>query len=663
MVAFSADLACLSNTKHLIRANSAEHPKILYHAKIYVNQNLYFSNVACPYFQKEFQDTHHSGAEYMSKNPSRQEKFLPFSLFLNKLLFRTIQLSFQYMNNFISRLIERHPIILLATFSFIFCIPVFINGMPLISSYAHNILLHEGISQQLQAGVLYPRWLPDLYVGYGGASGFYYPPLLYWFSGIVDIISVNMLSNVHVLTCVMYLALFLSGVCFYYFAKRYCDTKSSLVLATLYMVMPYHFPYEILMRNALSEFLAYIWLPIIFLCIRNDMFQKIRYVLGYSLAYTALIFSHLPTALIVSIIIGMYCIFHTWPNRRENISFLGKFIFLSVISIGLASIYLVPALGMLDYMNLDGLKYFDIHNYFIDDFHGPYDDGTLITLFAFAFAQLMIATFIIMSSYSKSFNKSKNILWFLYGLNVFLFFMMTSYSVFIWDNVPLISSIQFSWRLLVMSDFFTLFLMACYLCGEENTNTKRQAVIGVLSYCAIMYSLTHIATYNKPLHLREKTDYIQKTQLHNKVPNPEHIPKNDFYVPPSLPDTIQIEPRDIVSITNGEGSAALEGHEPRKAIISVNAQSPSDVEFRQFMFYNWHLTNLNTEEDVSKKYNLRAAAPYGQMQFSVPSGNHRLLIELEKTPYERIAELLSAFSFCVLIVWLCLIAKRQKAFL
>ena len=566
------------------------------------------------------------------------------------------------MYSVIERSLSKHPVIFLTIVSLFIFLPSFINGLPPISSYAHNILLHEGFSEQIQSGILYPRWLPELYVGYGGASGFYYPPLLYWISSAFDIVTFNSFTTTSILNAVTYLSLLCSGICFYFFMQQHSSTVTSVYVSILYMMMPYHFPYEIFMRSALSEFLAYVWLPIIFMCIRANMFQKRRLMIGYCLSYTTLILSHLPTALITSIIIGAYCLFFFPLHKKENITFLSKFVFLSLISIGLASIYLLPAIGMLDYMNLEGLEYFDIHNFFIDDLYGEHNDGVLTTLFAFAFSNLVITFLLFFSANIKSNGSNKRLVFFVFTLNVFLFFMMTSYSAFIWDNTPLISSIQFPWRLLVFSEFFTILLFGLYLTNEKDSQTKKQALMGIFIYCTIMYALVYVATFNKPHHLKEITNNIQITQLENKLPNPEHIPKNDFYTPPSLPNLIVIEPRKAVSVVSGEGSVKLEQHDPRMAILQISAESAAKIEFRQFMFHNWQLKDTQTQEYLTEEYDLRAAAPYGQMQFNVPPGEHRILIVLEKTLYEKVAELISLLSLSLFLIWLVLISRIKKIY-
>ena len=547
---------------------------------------------------------------------------------------------------------ERYPLALIGLISFIFCLPLFINGMPMISSYAHNTLLHEEISLQFQAGILYPRWLPGLYGGYGSPSGFYYPPLLFWFSSLLDLMTFKQLSSSSVLIFVIYLSLFASGISFYFLARTRINCTTSCMLAIIYMILPYHFSFEILMRNALAEFMTYIWLPLIFLCIHKNMFKDTRYMIGYTISYSLLILTHLPIALITSFFIGLYSLFISRREQNIAVIFIAKFISLSLVSVGLTAIYLYPALTMLDLINMKALRFYDVHDFFINLFTDPKQDSSLLVLFFMATIQFVISLYLFTLFFKGTDEKQKPSAIFICLSCILCFYLMTSYSSVIWNVVPLINNIQFPWRLLVISDFFLLLLAVyCFEC-RGTIHQKKHVFLILFTYCFCFNILYFAATYQKRPDLLDITSSIQKQQLLSRSPNSEHVPKSSFFNPDIHPQNLRFDTRDLALVKKGNGSIVIQQHLGRQAILEIMAETPLTIEFRQFMFHGWSIQDMKQHKDVTNAYNLRGSPPYGQMIFDIPAGENLISIELKSVTYETIGKLVSLLSLILLLFWI-----------
>ena len=80
----------------------------------------------------------------------------------------------------------------------------------------------------------------------------------------------------------LFLGLLFSGITMYWFAKNLTNSKTiGTLTAVIYMAMPYHLN-DMYIRNALGEFLSYIFIPLVFLGIYK-IFQKDKGVLILSI--------------------------------------------------------------------------------------------------------------------------------------------------------------------------------------------------------------------------------------------------------------------------------------------------------------------------------------------------------------------------------------------
>ena len=117
----------------------------------------------------------------------------------------------------------------------------------------------RALAEALRMGVLYPRWFPDFAFGYGYpvlnfyAPGFYYPAALLHLAGLDLIAAVRIvLAACHSL----------SGLAAFALIRRWTHPLPALLGAVLYLVYPYRL-YDLLVRGALPEFAAFLWLPLI----------------------------------------------------------------------------------------------------------------------------------------------------------------------------------------------------------------------------------------------------------------------------------------------------------------------------------------------------------------------------------------------------------------
>ena len=106
--------------------------------------------------------------------------------------------------------------------------------------------------------------------GFGYSWNLFYGPLSSFLIVLLNFITNNIIIAYKLL---VFLGMFFSGFTMYCFLKKLAFDKNIGVLgAILYITMPYHLT-DLYVRNALGEFLSYIFVPLVFLGLYN-LFNK-----------------------------------------------------------------------------------------------------------------------------------------------------------------------------------------------------------------------------------------------------------------------------------------------------------------------------------------------------------------------------------------------------
>jgi len=196
----------------------------------------------------------------------------------------------------------------------------------------------------LRGGNLYPRWLPWSYGGLGSPAFYYYAPLSFYLTGLFGLIG---LPTYDALLTAFGAAWIASGVTMHLWLKGHA--RMPLAGALLYMVLPYHIM-DFYGRGALAEFCAFPIVPLVAMGIRHATERRKGTPLAS--AYAALILTHLPTAVIVSVLfIAPYSLWITGASPRRLLPIARGV----AVGIAGAAIYLLPALTLQSYSSVGAL--------------------------------------------------------------------------------------------------------------------------------------------------------------------------------------------------------------------------------------------------------------------------------------------------------------------
>lgn len=142
-------------------------------------------------------------------------------------------------------------------------------SFPLLKSNI-NVYFDDGIQHIGRAYETYleiqnkynPKILSNLTNGFGYSWNLFYGPLSTILILIAKLITGTFINSYKL---VLFIGILLSGITMYTFVSKLTKSKEAGTIAgILYMTMPYHLN-DMYIRNALGEFLSYIFIPLVFL--------------------------------------------------------------------------------------------------------------------------------------------------------------------------------------------------------------------------------------------------------------------------------------------------------------------------------------------------------------------------------------------------------------
>jgi hypothetical protein len=300
----------------------------------------------------------------------------------------------------------------------------------------------------LREGVLYPRWAPDFYFGYGYPIFNYYAPLTYYLANLLSLAVPG--GAVFGVRAVFVLGFLGAGVGTYGLVRRLADERAGVLAAAVYLFAPYvHFtdPHA---RGALAEFFALAAAPCALWVLESLRQEPGRRRLAAAVGLVAaLILTHNLMAIAFFTLILGYLIWQAiWERDTVGLPFLAV-----VLGVALAAFFWLPVgleRGAVQLGNLVGPGHFDYHNHFVRlrEMLSPsltLDAGAVNPPYHFnlGLAQWILAAIGTIAAWRCPRQVGY---WALAGTGLIV--LMLPISVGIWEAVPGVAYLQFPWRLL-----------------------------------------------------------------------------------------------------------------------------------------------------------------------------------------------------------------------
>lgn len=396
---------------------------------------------------------------------------------------------------------------LFAALAVLFVIPAAIAPPMTHDSFWIDVSWSQQFTALLRGGNLYPRWLPWSYGGLGSPAFYYYAPLSFYLAGLFGLLG---LATYPALLAAFGAAWFGSGAAMYHWLKG--RTRAPLIGAVLYMVLPYHVM-DFYARGALAEFCAFAVVPLVASGLRDAVERGGSVRLG--LTYVALIMAHLPTAVIVSVLlIAPYAL---WSARTDKSRL---FPVARGVALGLAgaAVYLIPALTLQSHSSVGALwdaKFLNPANWSL-----LHPELWVSKSYVFLFAGLAGATALA----SALFSLRQWRFWSAWTIAICL--IVAGLLPGFW-SLPVIKAVQFPWRALLLAEFGLATLAASW----RGSPVVATAIVLPL----LLFSLVMATPANpmhgepmRPLPTGDVQDVIE--YLPPGAVGPDRTPRNDLLV-------------------------------------------------------------------------------------------------------------------------------------
>jgi uncharacterized membrane protein len=144
-----------------------------------------------------------------------------------------------------------------------------VQDIPTVTEFLSNF------SESLRSGVLYPRWMGNLFAGAGMPAFVYYSPIAYYISSLLTLPTALDPHNIIQLGLSMGAAITLSGITSYSWIKRHTDRHIASIICFILLLMPSQF-LAMHMNISLAQLWASVWVPLGLITIerwreRNDL--------------------------------------------------------------------------------------------------------------------------------------------------------------------------------------------------------------------------------------------------------------------------------------------------------------------------------------------------------------------------------------------------------
>jgi len=444
----------------------------------------------------------------------------------------------------------------------------------------------------------------------------------------------------------------LSNFSLYYFLREYIDKWGALVGTFLFCFAPYRI-INIYIRGAIPEFAASFFLPIILLSMKRWIQNKDqRYYFVLIISLFLLFITHPISTTVYSFIIGVYYLFLLWKEKNKLETVI-KTIVAGLISLGLASFYLIPLLREFKYLYY-GLNdsvflpnsYLEYKNLLNPGWY-YFSSGDILTRAHYLHIGLIETAILFIGLIYiifKLFNRKKvNPLFLVLYLLVFIYIILLTKigtPIFYW--IKPLGNIQHQWRLL-SGILFIPPIVAAYLLKLCNRNTK--IIIGTLIIIfVIIFRFPQLYGKNY-LQTNESTYFSSKDNLYAQVMNTIWTGPTQEYPEKKLKGEVIAGRGKIISRKEHNSWRQYE----------VDATEKVRLADYTFYFPGWKVSVDNKEVPIQfqdEKYR-------GVITYDVPQGKHSVLVKFTNTKIRLLSNLISLFSFGILVA---LFILRKKLF-
>jgi hypothetical protein len=541
--------------------------------------------------------------------------------------------------------------------------PYAIRGLPSGHDVRHQLVWTDAFARQIAAGEFYPRWLAHLGMDLGGApTFFFYPPLPFFASSAFRLVSPDPAREV---LAGAILSVWIGVIGAFVWLRTRFDARAAAVGSALYLLMPYHLIVDLATRTAYAELWALAWLPWVLGSVDAAVHSRLRALSSGALATSLLLLSHPPTSLTFPPLLFGYSIFVAREARNAGPVLISLASW--CLGGGLAAAYLLPALTHGGFVQQQQMftEHLSYRDWFF--FHPPLTWGGQSPPFLVAVRGALLGDRSVFKIFITAVTTAQVVLCWLGVAAIRLldrerkasaqlmlaaasavaasgyYVLNLRASAFLWERLPLLSRIQFPWRVNAELLVCVALIGACLitvLLGRPREDRGRFIAWAVAAGVASLL----VVNIGNSLQYAPVTREAAAAMLRNYVSKPEHLaPRRES------PEALFKDGVRAVFVS-GAGEAAVAEWAARRIDIDVAADRPGTLAIAEQFYPGWSAVITPAGEHVAVD---RLSGQYGILAVDVPAGHSRVSLRLGWTPNERLGWQVSAISGSILLLLLC----------
>lgn len=513
------------------------------------------------------------------------------------------------------------------------------------------------LDRALRHGILFPRWAPDLGLGYGFPLFNYYPPLSYY---IAELLHPTGLSTQGALQAAFALAILVGGVGIYLWVRDLFGRPAGLVAAAAFAYAPYTL-FNVIHRGALAEAWGLAWVPFVLWSLRRGQGRALPLP---ALFYAALLLTHNVLALVSTPLFVIYAavLWALYGRGLRRALLLGGAL---ALGLGLAAFFWAPAFFEREYVQISQVYTSadaDYHNNLIGlgellSPPQPVDPALIHPAIPRSFGWPQLALALIAFIGLRRFpSREARVHLLLTGVGLLAFTaLMLPCAVGAWEHLPLLYLAQLPWRFLGPASLLLAVLAGAGVTRLPVPNWLR---LPITLIPGIAFAFTWLFPRFYPpqaqptplnsIAFERDTGALGTTSWGEYLPVwVQRLPSADSLVPAYQ----AAGPNGVVSRLMPESlPAGARVVEARYGLISADLtlETPETftATFAWYYFPGWQ-GRLDGQPLA-----LQPAGEHGLIGAIVPAGHHHLTVRFGDTPLRRGATVVSGLSLVALFVLL-----------
>jgi len=494
----------------------------------------------------------------------------------------------------------------------------------------------QGFMKAFSEGDLYPRWTDRTNQALGAPSFVLFPPLVFYGAGAAAWLTGSLVSGFKLYLLLVVAA---TALAFYALAREWIGPGIPAALAAgLYLLLPYHV-LDMYQRFAIPESTSFVFFPLLLLFARRTMTRtRARDPIFLALGYAGLVYTHLVSAYLFSLFLGVWLILEARTDWRRLLPPVAAL----ACGLTLAAPALLPAALEKSDANISWVREtpngdFRINFIFRDDplpglgFRDPVKPPVLKS----AHSQLVLAGLAALMAWlwtPSADRRRRADIAALAAASGGAYLLQLGVSTPVWRLVPELATVQFPWRfqtIMVLCSALLAGMAAAAGWGSGSARHGRQARLAAGGLLALVVLLN--------LALGAQNAYLKPFAYDERVSRePGVVHWSD---PATTPAGFEAYRRfkqmkvemPAVSFVEGEGTARVLDWASSSRLIEVDSASGGVIELRAFWFPGWTAA-------VDGRPVASGPAPRSSLiRVDVPAGPHQVALRFRDTPVRAAA--------------------------